>query len=59
MLPDDEETFSEAFESLLEEELIEVVGINSDGEWLYGATEKGRKLYQTIMILKNLGDDDN
>ncbi len=29
--------------------LIEIVGINNDGEWLYQATEAGKKLYEEVI----------
>lgn len=35
-----------ALEELAEMGLIEVVGIKSDGEWLYGPTEAGKKAVQ-------------
>jgi hypothetical protein len=28
--------------------LIEVVGINDDGQWLYGATEQSKKMFLSI-----------
>jgi hypothetical protein len=34
---------------MIENGLIEVIGINERGEWLYQATEKGKNLYQAVM----------
>lgn len=50
------EDFDKDFKYLVDEELIEVVGINEQGEWLYAATEKGRALYKSIMALGEDGD---
>lgn len=50
MLPNDysEEDFERDFNYLLENGLIEVAGINDEGQWLYGATKKGRQVVQSI-----------
>lgn len=46
------ENLLEDMELLREQGLIEVVGINSDGDWLYALTESTRK-----MIDENKSDD--
>jgi len=43
--PTMEEIFT-AVEELVKMGLIEVVGIKTDGEWLYGPTEAGKKAVQ-------------
>jgi len=35
-----------AIDELVEMGLVEVVGIKSDGEWLYGPTEAGKRAVQ-------------
>jgi len=58
MPPSEEELeeFNKQFELLIENELIEIVSINDDGEWLYQATEKGKKLYEAVMNAGLIGD---
>jgi hypothetical protein len=49
-LSDDErDEFNRQFDLMIENGLIEVIGINERGEWLYQATEKGKNLYQAVM----------
>lgn len=50
MFPDDysPEDFERDFNQLLEEGLIEVVGINEKGQWLYSATEEGKRFYELL-----------
>lgn len=43
------EDFERDFNSLLESGLIEVVGINKEGQWLYGPTESGKKMIESMM----------
>jgi hypothetical protein len=51
MSPSDDERdeFNRQFELMIENGLIEVIGINERGEWLYQATEKGKNLYHAVM----------
>ncbi len=35
------ETIKQALEQLLEKGLVEIIGIDGNGEWLYQATPKG------------------
>lgn len=37
----------EALSELVDMGLVEVVGINPDGHWLYAATEEGKKAART------------
>ena len=61
----DREEFDEAFAELLNQGLIEVTGITEDGQWLYGATEKGREFYNAVIqarlaeIIEEWGKDVN
>lgn len=49
MLPDySKEQFLQEFDTLLIEGLITISGMNSDGEWLYEITEKGRKVWTSM-----------
>lgn len=49
-LSDDErDEFNRQFDLMIDNGLIEVIGINERGEWLYQATEKGKNLYQAVM----------
>lgn len=58
------EDFERDFNALLENGLIEIVGINKEGKWLYGATEDGKKLVESITenglmnVIMPFGDDD-
>jgi hypothetical protein len=36
-------------QDMVDSGLIEIVGINNDGEWLYQATEAGKKLYEEVV----------
>ena len=38
--------------------LIEVVGIDNDGEWLYGPTEEGKNLAEALRNLFLMDQDD-
>jgi len=40
------EGIREVLEECIRLGLVEIVGINQDGEWLYGATEKGKKVVE-------------
>jgi hypothetical protein len=46
---EDKELFDQEFQYMVDSGLIEVVGINNDGEWLYQATEAGKKLYEAVI----------
>jgi hypothetical protein len=49
-LSDDErDEFNRQFDLMIENGLVEVIGINEHGEWLYQATEKGKNLYHAVM----------
>ena len=69
----DEEDFrrkviAETLDECLKLRLIEVVGINEAGEWLYGATEKGIKVlnsaqgykaaYEAILAMREDNEDE-
>ena len=69
----DEEDFrrkviAETLDECLKLRLIEVVGINEAGEWLYGATEKGIKVlnsaqgykaaYEAILAMREYNEDE-
>lgn len=57
----------ETLEECVKMGLVEVVGINNAGEWLYGATEKGirvlnsaegyRAVYESIMFLRETDEE--
>lgn len=55
---DNEEELIRELDNLREIGLIEVVGIDDDGEWLYGPTEQGRNLAEAFRALFELGDND-
>jgi hypothetical protein len=41
--------------------LIEVIGVNDEGEWLWGATEKSMKMTEeerTELIYKSFGEEE-
>jgi hypothetical protein len=46
---EEKDEFNRQFDLMIENGLIEVIGINERGEWLYQATEKGKNLYQAVM----------
>ena len=50
------EEFNRQFEMLIEDGLIEIVSINDDGEWLYQATEKGKRLYEAVLNAGLIGE---
>lgn len=69
----DEEDFerkviAETLDECIKLGLIEVVGINEAGEWLYGATEKGIKVlnsaqgykatYEAILAMREDNEDE-
>jgi predicted transcriptional regulator with HTH domain len=41
-----------AIESLIEMGLVEVLGINEKGEWLYGATDKGKEVVESGVFVE-------
>lgn len=45
-----EQEIIEALERCIELGLVEIVGINDKGEWLYGATPKGVQVAEAGMI---------
>lgn len=44
---------SQALEDGIRLGLIEVVGINQDGQWLYGATQRGKDLFAEGSSIKD------
>ena len=46
---EDRELFNQEFQYMVDNGLIEVIGINGDGEWLYQATDAGKKLYEAVI----------
>jgi hypothetical protein len=55
---DDDEELIKEINQLREIGLIEVVGIDDDGEWLYGPTEEGKNLAEAFRNFFQLGQDD-
>ena len=55
---DPEDELIEQLNHLREIGLIEVVGIDKDGDWLYGPTEKGLNLAESFNSIFQLGKDD-
>lgn len=41
---DEQDEVIEALNQLIEMGLVEIVGINPQGEWLYGLTQKGKDI---------------
>jgi hypothetical protein len=52
----------DALENCIKMGLVEIVGINDKGEWLYGATEQGKELAEFGMLAEiidnSLEEDD-
>lgn len=53
------EQFTQDFNALISEGLVEVVGINPRGEWLYGITEKGHKFWKTMSAFEETKNFDD
>ena len=68
-VPDERNMIEKVLEDCVELGLVEVVGINPDGEWLYGATTKGLAIlndrdgiqaaYDALIALHKIEDEED